>query len=1063
MARHVSLDRQFSPVPQSHENTESDEIYSAWGHESSKSWDDLGREFRCVIISEAGAGKTEELKFRASHLESQGKPSFFIRIEDIEADFYEAFEVGEEDSFQSWLQSTDEAWFFLDSVDEARLESPSALRKALRRFAKGIKGGEHRAHIYLSSRPYAWRPKEDRRLLDETLFLAAPHDDNEGNAEQPSEVRNALKIYTMRPLDIERIRLFCEAFEATNIDRLLQEIERANLWSLAERPFDLEGILAKWGDDNALGGRLELLRHNIYARLRDNHSAERALRQPLNLEHAKEGARRLAAAVILSGQAGLNVPDSQSVKPGIEAETVLADWAPQDVRTLLDRGIFNDVIYGAVRFRHREVRELLAAEWFDSLLKAGSSRLAIEALFFREQYEEKIIAPRLRPVLPWLILLDEGIRRRALEIHPEIAIEGGDASQLPLLERQGILDDIIRRIASDEDDHSARDNSAIARIATPDLSVDALQLIHTYRNNDDAIFFLGRLAWQGDMTSCVPPLVEIAVDSQRGIYARRASIRAIMACGSTEVIQNMWGQINESDALIPREILAEILDEAKPSVQSVESFLITLDKLPPYERYQTSGLIRSIHEFVDRLPVLGEEQAIPPLILGLLEYLEREPYVERGECHVSEEYAWLLGPATHGVQRLVEVRNPVALGRTALSIMLMVPALSFWRGEDFREYKDGLKQLVPLWDELNEALYWSSIEQAKFNNAAKSGEPLIDDRLISWLGHFWSFDPNRLPRLLNYVRSCPLLEDGLIALSTAFGVYARSDRQEDILRSLEIAVADNADLQCQLNTLLNPPVSEVMQRYEERHAEYERTQAEKEERERQDRDTWIAELRENPDRVRNHLKLKPGEWSNDQYWLLCEIEDSSVRTSRSGGANWRLLISDFGEAVALAYRDAAIAYWRQFTPTLQAEGDIRDNTIPHSLMFAMAGLEIEAAEVENFPYHLSEPLVRHALRYVTWEINGFPCWLERVHKALPALTEKAVEQELLWELANSDSDKPMHYILHTLAYQGSWLHASMAPKIMDWLESNNACLNASRHDCLRILLNGGTDLVSAHP
>ncbi|MGA8148215.1 MAG: hypothetical protein WB870_11660 [Gallionellaceae bacterium] len=387
---HIPLERQFSPVPKSQEDAESDEILSVWGHVKPKTWDDMDSEYRCVILAEAGAGKTEELLQRASVLESRGNPSFFIRIEDIEADFYKAFEIGEEAQFQAWLQSTGEAWFFLDSVDEARLENPRAFEKALRRFAKGIERGAHRAHIYLSSRPYAWRQREDRRLLDDILFLTAPQESAGGEEGQQSEPQSALTIYTMRPLDKERIRHFCVARAAKDIDCLLHEIERANLWSLAERPFDLEGILTKWAGDNALGGRLELLRHNIDKRLRDDHNSDRAQRQPLNLERAREGARRLAAAVVLTGQAGLNVPDAATVKPGIEAESVLADWDPKDARALLERGIFNDIIYGAVRFRHRDVRELLAAEWFDGLLKSGNSRYSVEALFFHEQYAQRV-------------------------------------------------------------------------------------------------------------------------------------------------------------------------------------------------------------------------------------------------------------------------------------------------------------------------------------------------------------------------------------------------------------------------------------------------------------------------------------------------------------------------------------------------------------------------------------------------------------------------------------------------------------------------------------------------
>lgn len=1057
MTSHIPLDRQFSPVPKSQEEAEKDEILTFWGHVEPRTWDDMFREFRCVVLAEAGAGKTEELRHQAGLLAGQGKPSFFIRIEDIGADFYESFEIGEETQFSTWLQSTEEAWFFLDSVDEARLDNPRTFEVALRRFVKGIKRGAHRAHIYLSSRPYAWRPKDDRRLLDEILFLAAPQKKGLDEAGQQSNPQSALTIYTMRPLDKERIRRFCVARAVDDIDRLLREIERANLWSLAERPFDLEGILAKWAEDRALGGRLELLRHNIDKRLRDDHSCDRAQRQPLNLERAREGARRLAAAVVLSGQAGLNVPDAPSVKPGIDAESVLADWDhPQDVRALLERGIFNDIIYGAVRFRHRDVRELLAAEWFDSLLKAGNSRYSVETLFFREQYGEKIIAPRLRPILPWLILLDDEIRRRTLELHPEIAIEGGDPTQLPLLERRRILTDIVRRIVFNEDDQSARDNSAIARIANPDLSADTLLLINEYGDNDDAIFFLGRLVWQGEMASCVAPFFAIAVDESRGIYARIASVLAVMTCGTVDQKQSLWQKLNECDAQIPRRLLAELVDEAEPDSHSVEHLVISLEKLPPYERFKATGLGQSLHDFVERVTVVGDQHIIAQLLEGLYSYLVMPPYVERGECHVSEEYAWLLSPAIHVVERLVEARSIVALGATALSIMLMVPALRFWRNNDSNEHKGALKSLVPCWPELNDALYWAGIEQARINKCSKSSEPLTNDGCIFWLGHFWDFDTASLSRLLDYMRSRSLQDDRLVALSTAFRVYTRADRPEHILRSLQDVVANDPVLQHQLEILLNPPVSEEMKRHEEEHANYLRKREEEKKQKKQNRDAWIEELRANPDRVRNPPHLEPGEWSGDHYWLLNEIQGSGLKMSRSEGANWQALIPDFGDAVARAYRDAAINHWRHYMPTLQSEGVKRDNSTPCSLIFALAGLEIEAAETADFPHHLTEPQVLHALRYITWELNGFPNWFERIHQAYPALVDETVIQELLWELENTGSDEPMHYILHDLVYHAPWLHTSMAPVILEWVEANPTRINTNRHYCLHILVNGGT-------
>jgi len=1057
MENHVPLERQFSPVSKTQEESERDEILSDWGHAISKTWDDLDHEYRCVILAEAGAGKTEELRHQASVLANQGKPSFFIRIEDIEADFFKAFEIGEEAQFQAWLQSTGEAWFFLDSVDEARLENPRAFEKALRRFAKSISIGAHRAHIYLSSRPYAWRPTEDRRLLGEILFLAAPQEGEDSEEDQQSEPQSALTIYTMRHLNEERIRRFCVARAAKDIDRLLHEIERANLWSLAERPFDLEGILAKWDEDSELGGRLELLRHNIDKRLCDDHNIDRAQRQPLNIEQARQGARRLAAAVILTGKPGLNVPEAAPIKPGIEAETVLADWDPKDVRTLLERGIFNDVIFGAVRFRHRDIRELLAAEWFEGLLTAGNSRYSVETLFFREQYGEKIVTPRLRPILPWLILFDTEIRRRSLAVHPEIAVEGGDPSQLPLLEKQRILADIVHRIVSDEDDGSARDNSAIARIANSDLTEDVQQLINEFVGNDDAIFFLGRLVWQGEMASCVAPLVTIAADGTRGIYARIASARAVMTCGSADQKQSLWQLLNESNEQISRNLLAELVQEAVSDSNNVEQLVTSLGKLPAYERYNASGLGRALHAFVERLPIVGDQQVIIHFLDGLHGYLERPPYVERRECHVSKEYAWLLNPATHAVEQLVVARCAVALGVTAISILLKVPALRFWSGSDYNEHKDNLQALVPDWPELNDALYWASIGQARAANVEKSGEALTNDWSVSWLEHFWAFNTASLPRLLDYMCSRSLQDDRLVALSTAFRVYVQADSPVHILSNLQDAVADDSVLQNQLDIQLNPPVSEMMQRHEEEHAEYIRKRDEEKEQQKQARDTWIAELRANPDRVYNPPNLKPDEFNDDQYWLMIELRDRGSATDRSGYADWQALIPDFGDAVAQAYRDTAVNHWRHYVPILRSE-EARDNSIPYSLTFAMAGLEMEAAKNPEFPGNLDETQIRHALRYITWQLGGFPRWLERMYQDFPVLVEEAVIRELVWELENTEPENPMHYILSDVVYHAPWLHAAIAPVILEWVVANLIHINTNIHHCMHILVNSGMDL-----
>ena len=73
------------------------------------------------------------------------------------------------------------------------------------------------------------------------------------------------------------------------------------------------------------------------------------------------------------------------------------------------------------------------------LIHGAASRVKIENLFFRTQYGLRVINPSMRPVLPWLAILDERIRARLEELVPEVFFEGGDPSQLPLSTRRNIL------------------------------------------------------------------------------------------------------------------------------------------------------------------------------------------------------------------------------------------------------------------------------------------------------------------------------------------------------------------------------------------------------------------------------------------------------------------------------------------------------------------------------------------------------------------------------------------------------------------------------------------------
>ena len=105
---------------------------------SGSAWDDILAAERVVILAEAGSGKTREMQAQTDRLVTGGKVAFFMPIEALEKIAVREYLVGEEARWDAWLASgTEEAWIFLDAVDELKLTN-GKLELALRRVAAAI-------------------------------------------------------------------------------------------------------------------------------------------------------------------------------------------------------------------------------------------------------------------------------------------------------------------------------------------------------------------------------------------------------------------------------------------------------------------------------------------------------------------------------------------------------------------------------------------------------------------------------------------------------------------------------------------------------------------------------------------------------------------------------------------------------------------------------------------------------------------------------------------------------------------------------------------------------------
>lgn len=156
----VDLNRFFVPIGKGEEANFS--LGSAWGPKYGGwlGWDVLLDYRRVVLLAEAGSGKTSEFRNRTAALSAQGKAAFFVRLEDLADDGFEsAIDPQDVDVLDRWFGNGDagQGWFFLDSVDEARLNNKS-IERALRKLARSLGNSAHqRANIYISCRASDWK------------------------------------------------------------------------------------------------------------------------------------------------------------------------------------------------------------------------------------------------------------------------------------------------------------------------------------------------------------------------------------------------------------------------------------------------------------------------------------------------------------------------------------------------------------------------------------------------------------------------------------------------------------------------------------------------------------------------------------------------------------------------------------------------------------------------------------------------------------------------------------------------------------------------------------------
>lgn len=1029
---YIDLKRELKEIPIEQLNNKYDSA-QVWGGYGGVNWQDITNEYRTVVLSEAGTGKTEELKHLAKELRLMRRPAFFIRLEDLSGDFEDAFELGSYEEFTSWIDSENEGWLLLDSIDEARLSDPKDFERAIKKISKKLTTALDRVHIVLSGRTSAWRSTSDLSLCDDKLPLnknmigdaRVAENPNDSVSTSKSDKSTEFKFYQLVELNRQQIKMFAEAKGIPNPAKLLDDIERADAWGFATRPQDLIDLIEYWSVYTKLGTRMELMEDNIQRKLSER-SPDRVEPNELSQIELYAKAQTLAAVSTLTQIPHIELPEGSKHFPGISSTSILRGLNGAQILNLLKRPIFDEAIYGAVRFHHRSVREFLTAQWFNALLLKQSSKAQIESLFFRNQYGIEVLTPTLRPILPWLVIWNDNFRERVSQVDPKVFFEGGDPSQLNLEVRIGILRDVCKAIANKESGQFQYDTSAIQRFASQDLAEHIRVLFELYCSDEDVLGLLLRMIWTGRIKGLEDEVIETTSNPKFDRYTHTLAIRAAKAICSTEVIDRLRQYYFESNSELNRELLLELVEDLTIDREKLNWLIACLKKLSPPKEFSYDRLVESLKHSLRNAQV----DDCWFLLSQIRELMKVEPFYETWRYQISLRYGWLLPLAAFLIDKLITDRALLALEPEALELLQMISIAHEYDIRGIDELGEDFFKKIPEWSQLNWALFWLSLEQTRKNVKWK----VQHYRHANAYGRYWSFGPNDFEQALWELNHREMYDDRKVVLSLAFELYKSSGEIPAQLNRIKDCLSDSPSLLEHLSLLMEPPPPTKEElKYQEQEKKWEIERKEREIENKKHHDDQKNWLNINLAKISNEQRKEPGVLTNALWYLHRQTEKSDSSSSRWSSYNWTSLKKEYGEQIARYYRDGAVNFWRNYKPQILSEGADSGST-KGAVIFGLTGLEIEAHEHTGWIDSLTPENVEFACRYASFELNGFPTWLPKVFKAHPKVVSDFLWKEIEYQLEIETECNQINYILDKIKWTGDWCWDAIAPRILCFIQ-----------------------------
>lgn len=1067
----VALDRRFYEWRGDEEGPAHSRYRSMHGiSDDTIGWQELLAKRRVVILAEAGSGKTEELKEQARLQTAAGKLAFYATVQDVGLDGLEnALGHSARAPLNSWRSSDEPGWFFIDSIDEAKLDN-IRLERALRKIASGIASGEGRAHIVLSCRHTDWEFIRDTHRLKEELPIP-----RESLAEHvPSLealIRGLLRhekrpepippemplIVVMAPLDAARVRTYAAAKNTLELDGLIAAIETANLWEFAQRPLDLDWIVRYWRSHSRLGSFTEMIETSLRERVQES-DPSRARRVRLDSEQAQRGLERIGSALIFGRHTTIAIPDKdapiEDARRAVKLDEVLPDWASEDRLQLLTRPAFDPATFGRARLHNDNegvVRAYLTARWLQRLRQANLPQRRLNDLLFSRTYEIELIKPSMLETAAWLSLWDESVAAEVIRRAPFLLFTAGDPASLSPATRQAVLMALIGRMRREEKT-PLLDLSRLARFAQSDIVPTLRTIWETDRSNADIRRFVLRLIWLGKLRDCADLAEAASFGRYPDLYTAITAGRAMLAAGDDRQQRDYANYIKQNSASLPPTVVWEAVEDLFPQLIDIDDLLAILATIRLGQ--DEGGGFNLDWNGAEIAAKLTRAADLTRLIVGLLSQLEPEPHEPDADDSSSRDaqYATTLGVAA---KLLLDRSPPNIAPEAAIDAVLRVCDRRRDRMQQrVRAAADAIERLHQT-PERRRAAFWRAADHFG-KHGLLSSRPLLHTFQMQFLG----WPPGLAVDDIDWI-----LADGLrreidterqLAVNAALELWSSKGAQDVALKARIAAVAaGDSDMQAAYSEWMAPQVKSAAEiQSEEELAESIRAAENERSKQEQAWIKFVADMRGNPAQLRKLTPTTTETVDSRIYQLWQLLRQATHGRLQYSADNAGQIAGIVGDEVAAAFTDGLAEIWRAWKPTLRSARPPNERNQVRTIdCMCLVGISIEASSRRNWALQLTEIQAVRAAEYATLEINGFPIWVEDLAATWPTAVERVLAKEVI-----SDLDNPtpgLHYqTLEDIHRSSESLARLMSTALWHVLESRPGLNHLALRPLLPILLRG---------